>query len=228
VNAAIAALTGIVAGVLHVVSGPDHLAAVLPFAVSKPRRSLQVGLFWGVGHGLGVVVLGALFFAVGRAAWVHEVSHGAEVLVGLLLVGLGIWALRRSRKVVIHTHAHAHEGSDHAHPHVHLGDPTVSDARHAEIGRHDRHHHSTLGFGFVHGVAGVGHLLAAGPILALSGPSALAYLISYLLGGVAAMMVFALVAGSMVRKPQWIPAGLAASGVASMAIGLVWIGNSFV
>ncbi len=223
----LAAVTGAVAGVVHVFSGPDHLAAVLPFAVASPRRALRVGVTWGLGHGLGVLVLGAVFMFVRDVVDVDAISHGAELFVGVLLVALGAWAIRRSRLLVIHTHDHdhAHEADDHVHPHVHLKDDSVGRPDHAERGEHEHHHHSSFGFGFVHGVAGVGHLVVASPLLALSGASAVAYLSAYLLGGIAAMSGFALVAGRLVRRPAWVPTSLVAAGAVSIIVGVFWIGG---
>ena len=241
--------TGLVAGVLHVVSGPDHMAAVLPYAVDAPKRSTTLGILWGLGHGLGVVGLGALFvvlrFFVAPDSvenTIQWISQGSELLVGVLLVALGLWALRRSRWVVVHHHTHDHPpkpvvsaddvntqggGHAHAHPHVHFNDPTVGKPRHTTDGRHLTHHHSTLGFGFIHGLAGVGHLLAASPMLVLGTAMSGLYLASYLLGGMAAMTGVAYFAGALVRKPAWIPSALRLAGAGSVAIGLFWV-TSFV
>ncbi len=227
---ALAAVTGLIAGVVHVVSGPDHMAAVLPFAVDAPKRSIRLGLLWGVGHGLGVVVLGLLFMGLRQVAAVELISQVSELLVGALLVILGVWALRRSRVVVVHHHRHDHHqpvpreaAEGHAHPHVHFNDPTVDSVRHPTEGRHARHHHSTLGFGFIHGLAGAGHLIVASPIIALSAGAAGVYLVSYLVGGMGAMSVFACLAGALVRRPAWIPGALQVAGVGSMIIGLFWM-----
>ena len=217
------AFTGLVAGVLHVLSGPDHLAAVLPFAVSQPRRALRIGLFWGLGHGAGVLGLGAVVFFARDFLPIEAISANAELLVGVLLVGLGAWAIRRSRVIVVHTHEHDHGDHDHAHPHVHLQDPTVGQPSHATEGKHGGHHHSSLGFGFLHGVAGLGHLVVASPLVALGTSSAVVYLSTYLVGGVVAMTGFALIVGSALRRPRWIPTGLAVAGGTSIAVGLFWL-----
>ncbi|MEZ4908184.1 MAG: hypothetical protein R2771_11235 [Saprospiraceae bacterium] len=37
--------TGFIGSVSHVLSGPDHLAAVTPFAVTDRKKSWQIGLF---------------------------------------------------------------------------------------------------------------------------------------------------------------------------------------
>jgi NAD(P)-dependent dehydrogenase (short-subunit alcohol dehydrogenase family) len=47
------ALSGVVAGVFHVLSGPDHLAAVAPLAASDRGRSVRAGWTWGAGHASG-------------------------------------------------------------------------------------------------------------------------------------------------------------------------------
>ncbi len=218
-----ASLAGLVAGLVHVFSGPDHLAAILPFAIEQPRKAVRIGLFWGLGHGLGVVGLGALFWAARAYFEVDTVSQAAELLVGVLLVGLGLWAIRRSRKFVVHTHPHDHDEGEHAHPHVHVDDPTVGCALHARIGAHQKHQHSSFGIGFVHGLAGVGHLVGAGPLVALSGAAAGGYLASYLLGGIAAMVGFATLASTVSKKPTWIPRSLLASGVMSVGLGIFWV-----
>ena len=215
--------TGLLAGFVHVVSGPDHMAAVLPFAVDAPRRSLRMGVLWGVGHGVGVLALGLLFIVLRESAAVEWLSSTSELLVGFLLVALGAWAFRRSRLITVHQHPHVHDSHDHSHHHVHFNDPTVGDERHASEGRHRVHHHSTLGFGFIHGLAGAGHLVVASPILAFSTTAAGLYLGSYLLGGMAAMTVFAYLAGWLIRRPAWIPRALQVAGACSVIVGLVWM-----
>ena len=49
---------GIIAAMLHVISGPDHLAAVTPFAIESKKKAWKVGLFWGIGHLLGMLSIG--------------------------------------------------------------------------------------------------------------------------------------------------------------------------
>ena len=220
--------TGLTAGVFHVVTGPDHMAAVLPFAVDAPKRSVWLGVLWGIGHGLGVVALGLIFMALRGAEIVEWISGVSELVVGVLLVALGLWALRRSRLVVVHHHHHDHRPTTaaekpHAHPHVHFNDPTVGEVLHSVAGRHQTHHHSTVGFGFIHGLAGAGHLIVASPILALGTAASIVYLVSYLLGGMGAMMVFAYCAGALVRRTEWVPRALRYAGAASVLIGVFWV-----
>ncbi len=44
------AFAGLVAGFVHVLSGPDHLAAIAPYAVDGKSRAWRTGVRWGLGH----------------------------------------------------------------------------------------------------------------------------------------------------------------------------------
>ncbi|MDD9934690.1 MAG: hypothetical protein OXT09_13865, partial [Myxococcales bacterium] len=112
-------ITGFVAGALHVVSGPDHLAAMAPIAAHDPKRATVLGLKWGLGHGLGALLLGLLGVLARGAIDVEAVAGWSEFLVGFMLVGIGLWAFHRARGLVVHAHAHEHDGDAHQHLHVH-------------------------------------------------------------------------------------------------------------
>lgn len=50
---------GVLAGGLHAVSGPDHLAALLPRIMGqKWHNSMRIGATWGLGHGFSAMVIG--------------------------------------------------------------------------------------------------------------------------------------------------------------------------
>ncbi|MBK8234755.1 MAG: hypothetical protein IPK74_04280 [Deltaproteobacteria bacterium] len=99
----------VAASAAHVFTGPDHLAAVAPLAVAKPGRAWAVGAWWGVGHGLGVVALGLLTQILFDGAQAASLSGWCEVAVGVLLVVLGVRALRwRASAPIEHGHRHEH------------------------------------------------------------------------------------------------------------------------
>ena len=233
----LAGFSGVVAGTVHVLTGPDHLAAVIPLAARArqqgDRRGFGVGVRWGLGHGLGVLVLAGLGMALRQVIDIDAVSWLAEVVVGAALLLLGVWTIRKSRTVVVHSHAHEHghgEGEhgegEHAHVHVHVGDDTVGSPEHARHGRHGHHRHGALAFGLLHGIAGTSHLVAALPALALGGWAAGAYVSGYLL---AAVPLMALVGGAVVRlmdRPTRIGPVMLASGALAAVVGVVWLGNA--
>lgn len=194
------ALGGLLAGAVHTLGGPDHLAAVAPLAVDRrePGAGWAVGGLWGVGHGLGVVLVavGVQAMAWGGgldgSALVQGTGWAAELLVGLLLVGLGLRTL------------------------VRVGAP-------ARQGHHP--HPISLGFGLLHGMAGASHLAVVLPSLAMEHQEALVYLGGYL---AAAVVTMALVGAALARLGRSAGAGrlLALSrgaGGVSFLVGLVWI-----
>src|SRR5688572_30219100 len=93
-------LTGTLAGFFHVLSGPDHLAAVAPIAVADRQRAWIAGWTWGVGHAAGVVVVAILAVLLRDVLPpVDAVSAWSERLVGVALIAIGLWALRRSARL---------------------------------------------------------------------------------------------------------------------------------
>lgn len=215
------------AGVGHVFSGPDHLAAVLPFAVSDPRRAVRVGVSWGLGHGLGVALLGGLALLVREWVDIQAVSRWAELAVGILLLYLGLRALRASRLLTIHEHAHDH-GHGHVHNHAHLHfNEADHDVSHGRPPKHRRHRHSAFVVGAFHGVAGTAHLVTILPAVASEHGPAAVYLLSYLLGAVAGMATFSLGAKAALRDERHVPRALQVAGVAAIAVGLFWVVSAF-
>ena len=53
---------GMVAAIAHVLMGPDHLAAVTPLVFDAKRKYWRVGFLWGLGHILGMLLIGILFY----------------------------------------------------------------------------------------------------------------------------------------------------------------------
>lgn len=107
------AWAGLVTGLIHVLSGPDHLAAVAPLAVEGQRKTWRVGLLWGLGHTSGVWLVAALAFALRESYPLAMLSAGAERLVGVALIAIGLWGFHRSRA--------KREPSSQLHRHASLG-----------------------------------------------------------------------------------------------------------
>src|SRR5438046_1963326 len=83
-----AAVTGLIAGIIHVWSGPDHLAAIAPLAVRSPRRAWAPGARWGMGHSAGVAVIGLLSLWLRDLLPVKMLSNWGERCVGIMLIML--------------------------------------------------------------------------------------------------------------------------------------------
>jgi Cytochrome C biogenesis protein transmembrane region len=223
-----AMLAGLTAGVIHVLSGPDHLAAVAPIAVQSSRRSWSTGALWGLGHSTGVAGVGLLALAVRNWLPIDVLSSMSERVVGVVLIGLGLWGLHRAFRT--HAHAHPHEHGPLTHEHFHLHDRTSAHAPDTGRGTH-RHTHAAIVVGVLHGLAGSSHLFAVLPALALPGVSAsAAYLGGYGAGTILGMMGFTSGIGWLGthagrRGPLAVRSLLSACSVAALAVGIVWLGT---
>jgi len=216
-------LTGLLAGTLHVWSGPDHLAAIAPLALQQQRRPWLVGVRWGIGHSTGVALVGALSLVLREFLPVERLSAWGERLVGVMLIGIGLWGIRRAMTVRVHLHRHVHDGAEHAHAHVH--------ANHAphEVPKAHVHTHAAVGIGVVHGLAGSSHFLGVLPALALPTlAAATGYIVAFGVGTIISMGAFAGMMGVLATRPafhgqQAYRVLLIACSAAAIAVGIAWL-----
>lgn len=218
-------LAGIIAAILHVLSGPDHLAAVTPFAIESKKKAWKVGLFWGIGHLLGMLSIGVLFLMFKDLIPIEKISLHSEKMVGVILIGLALWIffkIFKDEKQHVHTHIHA-EGTPmiHKHPHIHKEEESAI-ARHSQnryvvsevimksphIHQNEKSHThgnvhlkqgiiASLSVGFVHGLAGVAHFLLFLPVIGFASKlDSAKYIVGFGLGTLLAMISFAFVIGT--------------------------------
>jgi hypothetical protein len=200
----IAILAGLAAGALHVVGGPDHVAAIAPLSIASGRASWRAGLHWGLGHSAGVVLVAAAALALREVVPLERLSGWSERLVGVTLVGLGMWgvlgslrrrALQIERGPSSAPHGHAHRGTLRA----------------------------ACAIGTLHGLAGSSHLLGVLPALAFQTRlDALLYLAAFVVGTLGAMTGAAALIGASARERDrrgW----MLGTSFAALAVGAVWI-----
>lgn len=193
---------GLAAGLLHVFSGPDHLAAVAPLVAggSGSERARvegwRLGLQWGVGHTAGVVLIAALLLLLKEQLPLDLISSYSERVVGFLLLTVGGWGVWRARHASVPSHSHAG---------------------------------ASFAMGTFHGLAGSSHLFGVLPALAFStrGES-VSYLAGFGVGAIAGMSAFAagmgLLSSTFVRANHRRYSGLLyASSAAALMIGGVWL-----
>ena len=143
---------GSLLGMRHALE-PDHLAAVSTLLSGErtSRKAALLGVCWGVGHTVSLLVVGALLVGL-RAEMPAPMADVFEFCVSLMLVGLGVRAIylavRQGPEGPVHAHHHGHVA--HTHPgapaHVHIGAWTLA--------------RRPLLIGAVHGLAGSGALTA--------------------------------------------------------------------
>ncbi len=211
-------LTGIVAGFVHVVSGADHLIAMAPAAINNPQKALKNSLSWGLGHSSGVLLLAFLAIFIKDITPLNKFSSIAEFLVGISLLIVGVFAIKNSFQLSIHSHSHKHENGI-AHRHFHF---------HVKEQKNNKHSHALTGLGLLHGIAGGSHFLAVLPALALPLTSAGLYLISYLIGSLISMNLFTFLISFTTFKAsqKFIKRLIAVAGGLSFSLGLFWIQRS--
>src|SRR5207244_8216428 len=98
---------GLLLGFRHAFE-PDHLAAVSTLATRQGRLldACRLGIAWAVGHSLSVgVVVGAIVLFDLHPP--PRLWPAADLLVGLLLIGLGASVIFRYVRGRWHLHVHA-------------------------------------------------------------------------------------------------------------------------
>jgi hypothetical protein len=196
------AVAGLFAGLVHVLSGPDHLAAVAPLAADRNTPQWRAGFQWGMGHTAGVLLVGALLLAFREVLPIDQISAYSERVVGVALLAVGAWGVRKARHLQVHRHGHGH-----VHAHVkavprQMLPPDEHAKQHVQphLHGHARTRASFL-MGTLHGLAGSSHLFGILPALALpTGSSAVAYLAGFGVGAIVAMTAFAAFVGVIAAR----------------------------
>lgn len=224
---------GLLAAMIHVITGPDHLAAVLPFAIESKRKAWKIGLFWGIGHLLGMLSIGALFVLFRDLIPVERISEHSEKLVGLVLIGIGIWSFYRIfKKPKQHDHLHVHANHNvaiHAHSHAHTHQhPNTHTHTHAQPIR--QNYFSALSIGVLHGLAGIAHFILFFPVIGFATRlDSWMYITGFAAGTLIAMMAFGSVVGALsnyssTHENQNFFKGIRmAAGSIAIIIGLYWV-----
>jgi ABC-type nickel/cobalt efflux system permease component RcnA len=228
---------GFFLGMRHA-TDPDHVIAVTTI-VSNQRNSVRaaaIGAFWGVGHTLTILVVGAGIILFNLVIPVR-LGLSMELSVAVMLIILGLWNVAgflRSTSAasiyhheganVIHRHLHSHGDYIHSHPHTH--DPAPLPFMDRVLGRISLYQYlRPFVVGVVHGLAGS----AAVALLVLTTIRnvhwAIAYLLIFGVGTIAGMMLITMSIASAFtivgKGRQKFSRRLAlASGVLSLGFGL--------
>jgi sulfite exporter TauE/SafE len=188
-------LTGFAAGLIHVLTGPDHLAAIAPLSLNSKKSNWLIGFKWGLGHTGGVFIVGIIALLFREIIPVHLISSYSERVVGVVLIAIGLWGLNKVFYKNVHIHYHKHDGVEHVHIHAHN-----SLENHNKTEAHN-HSHAALGVGIIHGLAGSSHFLGVLPALALpTRAEAITYLLAFGIGTISAMVVFSIAMGLLASR----------------------------
>jgi hypothetical protein len=211
-------LLGVLLGMRHA-GEPDHLAAISTLAAedANPRSGLRLGVFWGLGHTVGLLAVAALLIAL-QARLPARLADIFELGVAFMLLALGARAVARAAREgrcgpsTVHAHGlgrHEHHGPG---GHVHLGPWTLA--------------WRPLLVGLVHGIAGSGAITAL-VLASLPTTSArLSYVALFGMGSIAGMALLSGLAGwplaRLSRRPQAARILGGATGLLSIALAIAW------
>ncbi len=200
-------LAGLAAGLLHVFSGPDHLAAIAPLAADGDRGQWKAGLQWGIGHTTGVLLIALLLLLLREQLPLDAISANSERIVGALLIAVGSWGIWRAMRLGFSAHGHSHAAP-------HKGVPYAG---------------ASFVMGTFHGLAGSSHLFGVLPALALpSRQASILYLAGFGVGAIAGMTAFAAAMGLLShrlgrRHSRSYSGLLYASSAAALVVGGFWL-----
>lgn len=222
---------GLIAAIFHVITGPDHLAAVTPFAIESKKKAWKVGVFWGLGHLFGMSLIGVLFMLFEEYIPIESISDYSEQLVGFVLIFIGLWAFYQIfSKKSNHKHLHVHsENTPVVHEHIHKHNH--QDDHHHDHGKKIKNsYYTSFSVGILHGLAGVAHFILFLPILGFNSTiNAIQYIIGFAMGTVIAMTVYAFIVGkiaSVAKKEHnedFFKGVRLAGGLFAIIIGIYWL-----
>lgn len=216
-------LLGLLLGIEHSLE-PDHLVAVstLVSERSGARRAGLIGVYWGLGHSLVLLVIGLLVLAL-QLKIPARLAGYAELLVGVVLILLGARAILRLRTRRLHLHPHWHAAGEPPHTHFH---------NHHGLGRHEHSHRpvhqGSFLVGMLHGMAGSAALMLLILGTVSSTLQGISYLLAFSTGSIAGMGIVSGLVGVLMKvwsqQVERFQGGLGiAAGTASILIGAILI-----
>ncbi|KAJ0391965.1 hypothetical protein P43SY_002483 [Pythium insidiosum] len=90
--------TGVFLGIVHVLTGPDHLSALAAMTANSSWKAFSLGIRWGCGHSLGLIIMAVIFFAAGRSFNLDNVGEYCNYIVGVFMIALGVWTLYQVKR----------------------------------------------------------------------------------------------------------------------------------
>jgi len=92
-------------GLVHVLTGPDHVSAIVTLSVGESYRAFWLGVRWGVGHSVGLLLMFAVFLEFGKQfiSAGSPVGFWADLIVGVFMIGLGASGCRSAWQLRLHS-----------------------------------------------------------------------------------------------------------------------------
>jgi hypothetical protein len=197
---------GLLLGVIHVLTGADHLAAISLITTNKNmKESFIAGTIWGLGHCIGLSIIAAIFFGLNnKYSFLEKNTTVADKIVGFFMITLGCYGFYNSRKIYlemdisttntivvqndeisciedIEKHEDKRNYNDGLNTHRHCCGSHINDTKCYSIF-----------IGIIHGISGTGAILGILPAASLHNSSkTTVYLVSFFTSSVLSMGIYA-------------------------------------
>ena len=229
----------ILAGILHVILGPDHIAAIMTVSACQGSSAVWYGIRWGVGHSFGLILVALVIWAIDSDSNISKAAFAkyASYFSGVFMILFGLYFVRdvllnrkskRGFSVVGTTEL------------AEITPPIEEEERTSLSPSHAPEHEkqseapnrtlyqafASLCAGIVGGVAGPGGVLAIVPASYYqTRMEAVMYIMCFIVASTACMGLFAYIYGRVTTvdsKHQETKLKLV-SAIASILVGCIWI-----
>lgn len=218
---------GLLSGGLHAITGPDHLAALIPPSIGHAGwYGMKLGATWGLGHGISAIFLGlSAFFLKGKVSnrfkFLQKLSTLAESTVGISLIVIGFIGIKenleKEEENKVWTDENKQKGDE---------DVTPSTLKSSQ---------AIFANGILHGFSWDGAPSLAPALTMTTWRGALSFLVSYCIGTMIAMSLASgavsegsLRLGKAINNPD-LPRNLSlVSSLIAIIIGVYWVVQVFI
>ena len=235
---------GLFLGVVHVLSGPDHVSAISTLAVGGSWSAFWLGVRWGCGHSVGLVLMAACLMTLQMD--LDSITPYCECMVGLCMTALGSLGVHQSmseRNSLSYVRLKGEEDpgeEDKGPPQdqeevpfepegISMGEGDPVDYRSTfSLQNKTTQHFCSLCVGVIHGVAGPGGVLGVLPAIALQDWfKSTSYLAAFCAASIVTMGCFAAGFGEATRRLDetfhikfWI---MLSASTLSILVGVTWL-----
>ena len=219
-------------GILHILSGPDHIAAIITISANKGYKAFIIGAKWGIGHAIGLLIIFAVLLTID--AEILYKTKIAEWIVGCFLVLLGFHGFYKTRNYnkLISSYENNQFIEDNKDNEINTSEIQIDNddnkkSMYVYIITLSKEKILSLITGILHGLAGTGGVLGVLPaILIENKEKSAAYLTTFCVSGIITMSIFSAIWGEISKKAtrKLGKIILGTSSLLSVIIGFLWIG----
>ena len=195
---------GLLMGVIHVLTGADHLSALALLCIDKkPFESFKIGIIWGFGHSIGLVVVAIIFLALSVEINLDKEGDIADKIVGVMMIclsGVGFYNAYQIQQppttanttIVVDEIERIENGEKESLPETTNASHCSQICAYFDIKNPNNSRVVSILIGIIHGVSGPGAVLGLLPAIALHNiTKSSIYLSSFCVASIIAMGSYA-------------------------------------